>query len=180
MSTGMSGFQSFFRFFALFCTGLISHHQHKGAYGFPSNHSKGVWQCCLFAVDKILEIWPMWRTDRTSAHFIYGFHFLFNKFVFEFNITILHLYEDQNKTLWVKKLNVRDRVDMLILDSVYVRRRHVTATQDNCGLLLHRRSDNPVTPRATMMQTPPTDTGITILQINLFLSTVVYLLPNKR
>ena len=109
----------------------------------------------------------MWRTDRTSANFIYDFHFLFNKFVFEFDIIIQHLYENQNKTVWVKKLYVRDRVDMLILDSVYVRRRHVTATQDNCGLLLHRRPDNPVMPRATMMQTPPTDTGITILQLNL-------------
>ena len=43
MSTHLPGFQSFLKFFALFCIGQISHQQHKGQqYGWPEmGHFRG-------------------------------------------------------------------------------------------------------------------------------------------
>ena len=58
MSTHVPGFQSFFRFFASFCIGQISHHQHKGGaiMGYCWLESEGL--TCTAGRDLPVAGWP--------------------------------------------------------------------------------------------------------------------------
>ena len=63
MSTHLPGFQSFLKFFALFCKSQISHQQHKG-YKLPF----GIWfHCmiftCLFERNLVMQEFTKYLND---------------------------------------------------------------------------------------------------------------------
>ena len=67
MSTHMSGFQSFFRFFASFFVGQISHQQHKGLKGFPDIRSGKIFERELKVEHFFLRYFQIIRAALTEG-----------------------------------------------------------------------------------------------------------------